>query len=668
MLSGTYAEGFGRGRRGRTVQGADRPSRACTWPTAGPSTSPPSGRPGGSGSSTSFKAAGYEIPTPWGHKLKAVPHDPADPYRLDEEISRWNAGYVEASAGRADRRAVHAGPRPARLPGGQGPPGLVNDRDGTVIREVSPGFGDMIDGQGREHHDVLFHVALCTHPVLPGQPGFEPGGTAARRPSVRFMSAAGRITRLQFLASPGGKAMADADDDKKGKKKDAGGPTGDPPIEPDGSAGPGSDAPKVTDVAPTDAPPDVAPAAPEAPEPALDPTLAAPEPADPAGLGQVGFTPTQVEQVKQIFAQLGSPLLPDTSPQNVVERIIVVLHTAANAGASAHAPGGRRRGRGPAPGPVHRERRPRPERHRRRDGRPRAPPRSCTTPPASRPDPGPGHPRPRPRPGAKSEADALAAEWDKIASGPGPPLKAVVAKEKPLAGSFHLSLNPDTGQVIAKAARARLASPRSFWPPAAACTSSRSNSAGPPPAWRPTRRAGAPAQAAPAPRPGDRGHLDDEVRPRSPHDVPAGRSRSAAATRSGGRRTHPRRAGSPERPFHPVRSPPMPVASGQASWATPGCAPCSTAEHRRPLTSTAPMFLPGGPVHQRAPRPATRATPLHRSPPGRPDHGQADRPTGTSPTPSSARPPGPWPPAGRRSPSRPPRPSSWSAGSGPPAT
>jgi hypothetical protein len=403
-----------------------------------------------------FRAAGYEIPTPWGHKLKAVPHDPADPYRLDEEISRWNAGYVESL-----RRDARTG---ELFMLAQVPPGYrydkarracVNDRDQTVIREVSPGFGDMIDGQGRHHHDVLFHVALCTHPVLPGQPGFGPGGTAARRPSVRFMSAAGRITRLQFLASPGGKAMADADDDKKGKKKDAGGPTGDPPIEPDGSAGPGSDAPKVTDVAPTDAPPDVAPAAPEAPEPALDPTLAAPEPADPAGLGQVGFTPTQVEQVKQIFAQLGSPLLPDTSPQNVVERIIVVLHTAANAGASLmpqaaaggaggqpldlstenavpdqNATGGGMGGLGTATFMHHSTR------------------AVLTLDPDTRASA---------EAGAKSEADALAAEWDKLASGAPAALKAVVARERAAAGSHRfLSLNPQTGQVIAKAARDRL--------------------------------------------------------------------------------------------------------------------------------------------------------------------------------------------------------------------
>ena len=43
---------------------------------------------------------GFRIPTPWGHKLEAVPEGSDDPFAYDEAATRWNAGYV------LDRKSV----------------------------------------------------------------------------------------------------------------------------------------------------------------------------------------------------------------------------------------------------------------------------------------------------------------------------------------------------------------------------------------------------------------------------------------------------------------------------------------------------------------------------------------------------------------------------------
>lgn len=129
-----------------------------------------------------LKSEGYKFPVPWGHRLSAVPErrtcteaewQKAVEQRAFEE-ARYNAGYVE------DLRIDKDGDLQIILPA---PPGyrvdhqtgdLVNERDGTRIREVSGAFGDWTDGKGRTHRDILIHAALCVRPVWGnGQPGFE---------------------------------------------------------------------------------------------------------------------------------------------------------------------------------------------------------------------------------------------------------------------------------------------------------------------------------------------------------------------------------------------------------------------------------------------------------------------------------------------------------------
>lgn len=416
-----------------------------------------------------LKAQGFQFPTPWGHKLTAVPTD-QDPYALDEAYSRWNAGYIHDVKKNPDGSLNIIGEVP---PGYQvaGDGRLINPTDHTTIREVSPGFGDWVDGYGREHKDILFHAALVTHPVQAGQPGFKPAGQAAQAAGVRFLSAGGRIRRAYFLATPKGTPMADDKDKDKGKKDAFGGGAaedkkpigaeGVKPDEPDSlDLGDGGGSPGEGTVIPEGDPPAPSADPPGAEVPPTDPAAGATPPAeppapDPAGLGQMGFSPTQVEQVKQIMAQLGQPLLPDTNQQNICERIIILLHAAANQGASLVAGGNQPQGQpldlsmqgatpdqgmsgigggmGAMGSPVFMS---------TKTGRPlqldsagmRLAERAADT-----------------------ERQEIAAAWDKLAAKGPAELRKIAEDEKALLGRFHLSLNPDTGQVMNRAARARLA-------------------------------------------------------------------------------------------------------------------------------------------------------------------------------------------------------------------
>lgn len=399
-----------------------------------------------------FKRDGFAIPTPWGHKLNlaGLPHDSSDPYALDTALVQNNAGYVEALARKPNGELWMCSHVPPGYRYDKRRKALVNERDSTVVKEVSPGFGDFVDGYGRQHRDVLFHVALCTHPVMPGQPGFEAGDALPARAGQRkFMSSAGRITRLQFL---GGKPMpGDADDPlkKKPKEGEGGGPDlenilgggdttgggtgGDATISPIEPAGETGDLP---------ADPASTPIEPVVPEP------------DPAGLNEGGacVSPTQAEQFKQILAQLGSPLLPDTSPKNLIERLLIVLHAAANQGASLSP---QPAGGGPSPIDMSTE---------------------GAVPDQNASGGGMGglgtasfmhaktgkvvHLDQNARVLATSAADIerrrLTAEWDAIAKVGPATIKALVSEEKAKLGRYMLSFSPETGQVALRGARERL--------------------------------------------------------------------------------------------------------------------------------------------------------------------------------------------------------------------
>lgn len=393
---------------------------------------------------------GFGFPTPWGHKLQAVPTE-KDPYALDEQYARWNAGQMEWVEKRPNGRLYLMGTVP---PGYQidEPSGmLVNPKDGTVVRYVSPGWGDWVDGQGRLHQDELFHAALVTHPVQHEQEGFRRARNGvpaiqAHTGTPRFMSAGRRVTRVTLMALPMGKTMADKEekDEKKGKKDDkpAEKPADDLPLDDLGGGDPLPDEPlpETTAITPENTGEPLEPVEPIAPEP---------EPAD-LGMGN-SFTPEKLEQLKGVMSQLGTPLLPDTSVANVIDRLLTVLHMAATQGSSLVPSAGASQGQpldlsmeGAQPDPMA---------------------------PSAGGSGGMGMGFMSTRTGkivtlddsgrmlaenaAKSELAKIGAAWDKLAQGAPAAFKALCLQEKALASRFHMSLNPETGQVLCKAARAR---------------------------------------------------------------------------------------------------------------------------------------------------------------------------------------------------------------------
>lgn len=126
-----------------------------------------------------MKAEGFQFPMPWGHRQRAMPR-PAD---LTEEQwqaacedrehdeTRWNGSYIEDCAiehtPKGTFLTVSFEPPPGykQLANGD----LVNERDGTKVRELSGAWGDYRDGKNRLHKDILIHAALCTKPVWHGQ-------------------------------------------------------------------------------------------------------------------------------------------------------------------------------------------------------------------------------------------------------------------------------------------------------------------------------------------------------------------------------------------------------------------------------------------------------------------------------------------------------------------
>lgn len=161
-----------------------------------------------------LKSEGYIFPVPWGHRLSAIPerrlvtesqYHKALEQRAFEE-ARYNAGYVD------DLNIDKDGDLEISLPA---PPGyrvdhatgdLVNETDGTKIREVSGAFGDWTDGKGRTHKDILIHAALCVRPVWgDGQPGFQlasDNSTTLATGAVRYTHTLSTRTGGSSMAKP----------------------------------------------------------------------------------------------------------------------------------------------------------------------------------------------------------------------------------------------------------------------------------------------------------------------------------------------------------------------------------------------------------------------------------------------------------------------------------
>ncbi len=107
--------------------------------------------------------AGLKIYAPWKHDF-ANPQGPLGPKRLpgsDENAGFWNKLWYdekeEALYGEIDV------PREEDA-----------SKIGTVVQEVSPIIKTFTDGLGRTWEDAPYHIALVTHPILPGQENFKP--------------------------------------------------------------------------------------------------------------------------------------------------------------------------------------------------------------------------------------------------------------------------------------------------------------------------------------------------------------------------------------------------------------------------------------------------------------------------------------------------------------
>lgn len=254
-----------------------------------------------------LKSEGYKFPVPWGHRLSAIPsRDEVDPgvyqQALEQrafEEARWNAGYVE------DLDIDQDGDLTLTLPA---PPGykvdaqtgdLVNEADGTRIREVSGAFGNWTDGKGRTHRDILIHAALCVRPVMGGQNGFE---LATAKQPVTL--ATGIVVNYRSLSTRiEGTSMADkkkkSDDDMDIDDMDLSETDNDSPAEPDE---PNPPAPK------------------EEPEPEPEPKV------------KVNQS-DMLDKLLALLNQAGLTMPDHTSEDNLIEHLITALTVAVSMGA-----------------------------------------------------------------------------------------------------------------------------------------------------------------------------------------------------------------------------------------------------------------------------------------------------------------------------------------------
>lgn len=373
--------------------------------------------------------AGYKMPTPWGHKLQAVPTE-SDPYAADEESARWNAGYIVGYELDKDDSLWITATTPPGYDVDAEAKSLVNPADHTTISEFSPGIGNWTDGNGNEHPDVILHAALCTYPVQGGQTGVYAATAEIPMTGRAFMSAAGKL-KFTALLSKGAPMAAKKKPEKAEAKEDK--PEVKVDIDTDDTPDPEGDA---------DLPP--MPDGSEAPIPGSD--------AEESDVTPVADEDDNTQKIMDVMAKLGQPMLEGTDRNNVMERVLIALTHAMHAGASLQAGKDDPAEQGMAPDlGVH-----------------------------GSPDPnsmgmggyGGGVTFMSSQTGkilkldpmtAKITAESgnamkerIKAEWAKIADCGPAAMKAIAHREIQMLDRVHMSVNPDTGKVTLPAAQKRL--------------------------------------------------------------------------------------------------------------------------------------------------------------------------------------------------------------------
>ncbi len=237
---------------------------------------------------------GLKVPVSWLHHPDALPGYEKDRLAKPYYLSRYNAGYVKR-LGLNDKGELAFDPdAPGCFLDGDKLACWTKLPDGrevkTAIGDVSVAIKDFTDGQGRLWKNSIVHVALTPTPVAHGHGGFTAlslsGGYAEIDPDEvlelnrglnRANSAKGFYTLSLSQTEDG---MADEEEDFGGEEETT------PPMVP---------------------PP-------------------APPPPEPAGMN---YFPMTVEYLRE---HCGLALLPDTTPENFMERVCVACHQKAKGG------------------------------------------------------------------------------------------------------------------------------------------------------------------------------------------------------------------------------------------------------------------------------------------------------------------------------------------------
>jgi hypothetical protein len=221
---------------------------------------------------------GIEVPVPWGHQRAARPGEKTNPDHVAYMKSKYNAGYLKNLSVAANGNELQAVVEcPALKVDGGGH--LIDPKEQTAIKEVSPAIGAWKDGRGQIWDDVINHVALTPRPVQEAQDGFT---------AVLANLSTGQADLLCLSTADGTGFTLATDDDESDKKYDK----------------VASD--KLTGADDTDDD-----------KPADDGKLT---PADPAGGAAQELT-----EVKSLLAEMGAQLPEDTTEDKFLEHLRVAL-------------------------------------------------------------------------------------------------------------------------------------------------------------------------------------------------------------------------------------------------------------------------------------------------------------------------------------------------------
>lgn len=397
-----------------------------------------------------LRQEGFNFPVPWGHKLDAIPNA-QDPFALEEQYARWNSGNINRLETNKDGSLWMIAETPPGYKVEQDTQRLVNEKDGTIVTDVSPGIGNWIDGQGREHKDIILHAALCTHPVQHNQTGFFAATGTMLPEGTKLLSTAGTV-QITCLLQTKGSEMAKPEEEKLEplEKEEA------EHEEPDADNFGGESDEDADNMPEDDMDPTAEPKLPKMPDGSEAPALDLKKDKVESDMVPNAKLDEYVNQLKDEMAKLGQPLMDDTDRNNVVERMLMALKHAANAGASLSGPptGGmedkmpdlgvhgapENSNMGASGGGVYSFMSTKTGRVLQLDATAHKFAAQA----------------------ADQERATIAGEWDKLAAVGPAAMQAISHQEKNMLTRQNLSVNPDTCNVISKMGRERLAFAKSI--------------------------------------------------------------------------------------------------------------------------------------------------------------------------------------------------------------